>query len=253
MKTSIIIPVHDGWEYTEMCLRSIGTHTAPWEYEVIIIDNGSPLPITYSDIDGLLQGETTIIHNKKNMGFPVACNLGAKIADHDLICFLNNDTVVTPDWLQHLKFYIEQDMLDIVGPTTNSISGPQMKTVDPYNNDAELNALAQKIYAENCEKLVRHYRIVGFCMLMHRNTWNAAGPFDEAYSPGNFEDDDLCLNAIDKGFRLGYASDVFIHHFGSATMEAVENLKTVFHRNQKLFNSKWSAQRITELVYKNGG
>lgn len=251
MKTSIIIPVYNKREYTEMCLKSIQQNTAPWDYEVIIIDNGSYLPLTYSDVAELVQAESTIIHNKKNLGFPAAINLGVRVSECELLCILNNDTLLTPGWLEHLRYYIEADILDVVGPITNSISGPQEVNTAVYNDEIELNIAASKLYEDNRGKSQRLHRLVGFCMLMKREVWDAAGPFLEEYSPGNFEDDDFCFTAIEKGFRLGFARDVFIHHFGSVSHDEIADYGALLRRNQKIFEARWPTERRVELMNKN--
>lgn len=249
MKTSIIIPVNGHWDYTLMCLKSIERNTK--DYEIIIIDNGSEPMVTYDDIDSLV-GDKLIIRNKKNLGFPAGCNIGVKVAEGDLICLLNNDTVVTPDWLQHLKYFIETDQLDVVGPVTNYISGVQQISAPTYQDEQEMMDAAQAIYAQNAQQYRRLYRVVGFCMLMKQEVWNDVGGFDEVFGIGNFEDDDFCLRAIQKGYRLGYALDTFIHHFGSVSHDH-DTYERLLERNAKIFQSMWTQEQITELIRKNGG
>lgn len=255
MLTSIIIPVYNAHEYTENCLKSIAKYTE--DYEVILIDNGSRPQYRYDDIPAEMGPRATIFRFKENKGFPVAVNLGMKIAKGDYVCILNNDLVVTPGWLGSLLHYINTDLLDIVGPTTNSISGPQKVAVPYYSNEEELAVVANRNANSKFQQFSRLYRLVGFCMVMKRATWEAVGEFDEEFSPGNFEDDDFCLHAIDKGFRLGYAHDSYIHHFGSITHGLLGiNYNSLLARNFKIFSSKWGewrGKRIQELIAKNGG
>jgi O-antigen biosynthesis protein len=250
--TSIIIPVYNAHEYTENCLKSIAAHTE--EYEVILIDNGSNPPYRYEDIPIEFSPLPTIYRSKNNMGFPAAVNLGMQLAKGEYVCILNNDLVVTPGWLEHLLHYINTDLLDVVGPMTNHISGPQQVHATYYSNGQELDMVAAEFYLNNYQQFSRLYRLVGFCMVMKRSTWQAVGDFDEVFTPGNFEDDDFCLRAIDKGFRLGYARDVYIHHFGSVTHGLLGiNYNSLLARNYKIFASKWTQELIDRLTNKNGG
>lgn len=252
MKTSIIIPVHNHWDYTEMCLRSIEKYTQ--DHEVIIIDNGSTHPLVYEELESVLSCPKLILHNKRNLGFPAACNMGAKVAEGDLLCFLNNDTIVTPDWLKHLRYFIEEDLLDVVGPITNNIYGDQVRQVETYNAQEELDKVAVDIYLNAMHQYKRLYRVIGFCLLVENEVWDAAGPFSEIYGLGNFEDDHFCLSAIEKGFRTGYALDTFIHHFGSVTCSDLgPAYKRLLEKNLEIFRSTWPKEKIDELIAKNGG
>ncbi|MCX6743532.1 MAG: glycosyltransferase [Candidatus Parcubacteria bacterium] len=74
------------------------------------------------------------------------------------------------------------------------------------------------------------------------------GLLDEQFSPGNFEDDDFCLRAIEAGFKLGIAQDVFIHHEGSATHKSLNlDYQTLMATNLAKFQAKWPQKRYVEL------
>jgi len=101
---------------------------------------------------------------------------------------------------------------------------------------------------------MRLYRLVGFCMVMRREVWEKVGPLDPIYSPGNYEDDDWCLRAIEAGFKLGFAHDVYVHHYGSVTHQALRlDHQALLFRNQEIFNSRWSKDRIIAAMNANGG
>ncbi len=45
-----------------------------------------------------------VILNDENLGFPGGCNVGINAAEKENdILLLNNDTIVTPRWLENLK------------------------------------------------------------------------------------------------------------------------------------------------------
>lgn len=236
---SIIIPFHNNIEMTKQCVNSVFKNT--FDFEIILINNGS-----YEDFSDL---RYTTISNDKNLGFPKAVNQGIKCAKGDFLCILNNDTIVTGYWLDNLLWHIEKGSLDMVGPLTNSISGPQQKILDVYFDEKELNKAAIKLYEENEHKHFNFYRLVGFCLLMRKEVVEKIGYFDEEFTPGLYEDDDFCLRAIDAGFKLGIAQDVFIHHFGSATFEANDiDQFMLMKKNKKYFDSKWPKDILKQLI-----
>jgi len=95
---SIIILTFNKASYTHQCLQSLLEHT-DLPYEVLIVDNGSTdnTPLLLKQLDNIVE----IIH-QKNLGFIIGCNEGAKKAKGKYLLFLNNDTVVTKNWLSCL-------------------------------------------------------------------------------------------------------------------------------------------------------
>lgn len=246
MKYSIIIPYYNQIKMTQMCLDSIRENTT--DYELILVDNGST-----EGVIELNPAEGRVIHNKKNEGFPVAINQGVEASTGDFICLLNNDVMVSPQWLDRLLFHLQKD-LDVVGPITNYISGPQMYRATYYEDYEGMKKVADDIYKRFHQTSCRLYRLVGFCMVMSRSTWDTVGPFDPVYSPGNFEDDDFCLRAIRAGKSIGYARDVFVHHIGTVTHDELKlDYNTLIRKNKAVFDLRWNKEDIKNLIAINGG
>ncbi len=127
MKTSIIVLTYNQLALTKQCLESIWKHTNNDCIEVIVIDNGS-----HDGTRDYLKQITSIkaIFNKTNEGFAKACNQGLEAASGDNILFLNNDTVVTNQWLEPMiKLLYQDDKIGMVGPVSNYVSGPQQVPV----------------------------------------------------------------------------------------------------------------------------
>lgn len=234
-KFSIIIPVCNNLELTNECIVSINRHTT--DYEIIIVDNGS-FP-AYA-------GPEQIIRNTENQGFPKAVNQGIRQALGDVIVILNNDVIVTAGWLDHLDEHLEN--FDIIGPCTNNVSGPQKIEAGLSNFPADLDDYAREFYSKNQGKAKPFHRLVFFCVAIKREVLNEVSELDEQFSPGNFEDDDFCLRAIDSGFKLGIAEDVFIYHKGSATHKTLNlDYSALMLKNKLKFEAKWSQKRYVEL------
>lgn len=238
--TTIIILTYNHLDYTKLCLESIRECTN--NYNIIFIDNGST-----DDTVKWLQEQSkyadikTVIFNSENKGFPAGCNHGAKLVEDEYICFLNNDTIVTPNWLGNLLNHINgEQSFKIIGPCTNYISGEQKFITDIYNNNNELYNIAIKFYNNNkpSHKLVNW--LIGFCMIMKIELFNELGGFDESYGLGNWEDIDFCMKARQKNISIGIARDVYIHHFESITNRSLNNeyLK-LLQNNKRIFLEKW--------------
>lgn len=108
-KASVLIPVHNQFAYTYNCLASLYLMPNQTEFEILILDDAS------SDQTCALTeliGGVKVIRNETALGFLRNCNQGAKKARGEYLVFLNNDTELTPNWLDHLlrPFAIHDDV-----------------------------------------------------------------------------------------------------------------------------------------------
>lgn len=211
MKTSIVLLTRNALRYTRLCLRSLRRFT-PEPHELIVVDNGS----TDGTPEYLArQPDVRLIRNRENRGFPAGCNQGLAAATGDRLLLLNNDTVVTPGWLAGLLRCLEgAPGAGLVGPVTNEAAGAQ-RVAAPYASLRGLLPYARRHNRPDPAAWEPVTRLIGFCLLMDRAVWEQVGPLDEAFTPGNYEDDDYSIRALKAGFRLYVARDTYIHHFGS--------------------------------------
>jgi GT2 family glycosyltransferase len=235
---SIVIPVWNNLKYTKTCLRSVEQYTRG--HEVIVVDNGST-----DDTPRWLaeRPEIRTIRNERNRGFAAACNQGMSAARGEHVVLLNNDVVVTPGWLEGLHDHFRRDRgLGIVAPRTNFSSGPQLVENVGYRSLDELESFAARFAAENRGKRLDFPRVTGLCMLITGPCRRDVGGMDERFGIGNFEDDDYCLRARKAGFGIAIACDVFVHHFGSRTFQALGvDYQALLRENRRKFREKWGA------------
>ena len=232
---SIIIPIHNNLELTKECLTAIYDNTNR-EYEVILIDNGSDPAFTCN------WDKAVIIRNEENKGFPVAVNQGTQVATGDIIVLLNNDVIVTPNWLTRLITHLDE--YDIVGPMTNYVAGHQRAFLPMYRDRKELDEQALIYYQEHKGETKEVNFIVGFCMVFKKSLWEELGPFDESLWPCSGEEIDFCLRALELKHRIGIVQDCYVHHIGSQTFSIMQksgqiNYKEICQRNDEHLAEKW--------------
>jgi FkbM family methyltransferase len=240
---SIIILTFNQLEYTKQCIASIEQFTQG-PYEIIFVDNGSTDgTVEYLKEYAKIHGNVKLILNEENKGFAAANNQGIEQASGDYIVFLNNDVVVTENWLDLLVAHAERHPeIGMVGPMSNSVSGPQKVHEANYasNDMAAMHEFAQSWRSANSGDTKETLRLVGFCLLVRKEMLDIIGGFDENYATGNFEDDDLCLRSHIAGFRNIIAHDVFIHHYGSMTFKGnAIDYNSTMQKNLKYFAAKW--------------
>lgn len=246
-KTSIIVLSHNTLDYTRLCVESIRTYTELGSYELIVVENGS----TDGSCEWLVEQEDVcLLRNEKNLGFPIGCNQGMQKAEGDAFLFLNSDTIVTPNWLNNLRCALFSDeSIGAVGCVTNSCSNYQ-KIPATYADLDEMISFAEKFNCSDSQKWYPWMSLVGFCFLMKREVYERVGGFDEAFSPGNFEDDDLSLRIRAAGYHLLLCQDTFIHHFGGRSFaqsftdaefeEKQKEYEKTLERNYEYFSRKWN-------------
>ena len=254
-KTSIIILSYNTLELTKLCLESIKKYTPPDLYELIVVDNGST--------DGsaeYLAGEEGILllMNSENRGFPAGCNEGARVASGDSILLLNSDTIVTPNYLNNMRAALfSRENIGAVGVVTNNASNGQ-KIAANYNSLEELESFAKEFNISDESKWHPYQTLVGFCLLIKRTAYADVGELDENLSPGNFEDDDICLRLRQAGYETLLLDDTFIHHFGNASFKklsgdeqilAKKNFEKILAKNFGYMQQKWGFSEEHKLVH----
>jgi GT2 family glycosyltransferase len=235
MKTSIIIPVFNQLAYTKKCMESIFSFGSKYDFEVIVVDNAST-----DDSREYLKGlgnKVTVIHNEKNLGFAKACNQGARIARGEYLLFLNNDTVVTNNWLDILvKELDNNEDVAIVGP---KLLYPD-NTIQHAGIVFDENKWPHHIYKrENKDepyvnKKRRFQCLTAACLLVRSSVFKAVNGFDEAYVNG-MEDTDFCFKVGELGFGILYCPESVIYHYGSISIGRHSRDK----KNKELFLKRW--------------
>ncbi len=237
-KTSIIVLTYNQLEYTKQCLASLQKYTEEDSYELIVIDNAS----TDGTREWLQQQKNLkLLLNDENIGFPKGCNQGIALANsQNDILLLNNDTVVTTNWLKNLKTCLESDSrIGAVGPVCNQNENRQ-GTDFCYSTLEQLQEIALKNNISNPEKWEEKAFLIGYCLLIKREVVNLLGDLDEAYTPGYIEDNDLSLRIIQLGYRLMLCHDTVIHHFlGTSFRKDLTKFYPILYKNRNYFTQKW--------------
>jgi GT2 family glycosyltransferase/2-polyprenyl-3-methyl-5-hydroxy-6-metoxy-1,4-benzoquinol methylase len=243
--TSIILVTHNQGTYTRQCLESVRFRTDE-PYELIVVDNGST--------DGTpeyleAEPDVLLIRNTENRGFPAAVNQGMAVARGAQLLLLNNDTVVTTGWLRRLLTALHAEpQIGLVGPVSNQVSGPQQIDV-PYRDLSGLDGFAWDWGRRHARQVVDLDRLVGFCLLLKRDDYEALGGLDEQFGVGNFEDDDYCRRARLAGYRTVVAVDSFVHHFGGRTFLASGvDFAALMAENEAKYRRKWADHGVPTTV-----
>lgn len=230
-------------ELTRPCVESILAHTTV-PSRLIIVDQASD-QAARACLRGLASTPTVqveLLLNPANVGYPKGMNLGLVRAGAPYVCFLNNDILVPPGWLEEMIRVAESD--------------PSIGTVCPASNTFDVHpspgsdwlALARERAARRGAWTEVPYG-EGFCLLAKRQMMREIGGFDETtYEQIYFEDADLGRRVQARGLRCVMAEGTYVWHHGGKTMAHHPDRERLFRENERRFLAKWG-ERGGRVLY----
>jgi GT2 family glycosyltransferase len=242
-RTSLLMVTHGNEALTRLCLRSLQEAAGAVSFEVIAVDNGSPVGdgtaayLERAASSGILP--LRVVLNRDNRGFSAANNQAAGLARGEILVLLNNDTVVVPGWLERLVGHLERDRsLGLVGPRTNAC-GNEAALGTPYGDLDGMFAFARARPETPCARDLEMLTL--FCAAIPARLWGEVGGLDERYRLGMFEDDDLAMAVRRAGRRVAVCEDVFVHHYGGASFSQLppRTYLRVWWENRRRYVAKW--------------
>ena len=231
-KVGIVIVNFNGKDYLKDCLKSIKENTPRIDYKIVVVDNNSSddsiifLKQNYPDI--------SIIMNKENIGFPIANNQGTKYLynryDPDYFYFLNNDTKVTPGWLEEVIRVSKKYNAALVTSKQLYYDGK------PHDIAGWIKFLGAKYYNGDEDKEVGW--VNGATLLVKKEIIERIGYLNENYSPAYYEETEWEKRITNAGYKIYYSPKSVVYHKGMGTSKKVfktEEMNYYFYRNRIMF------------------
>lgn len=240
-RVSIVIPVYNKVAYTVACLRSLAEHAGATPFEVVVVDDGSSdaTPQRLADVGGI-----RALRNERNLGFIGSCNAGAAASRGDYVLFLNNDTVVTPGWLDALVRCIEEAPgAGLVGAKLVYPDGRLQEAGGIVFNDASGWNVGR--FEDPEDPRYNFRREADYCsgaaIMLRRDLFARLGSFDARYTPAYYEDTDLAFAVRAAGLKVWYEPAATVVHFegitsGTDTASGTKRYQVI---NQEKFRDKW--------------
>ena len=243
-RISVIIPVHNQHRYTFNCLRSIATVGAETTFEIIVVDDRSSDET--ATMLAAIAGIRTAVAPTGAEGFVAACNAGAAVARGELLLFLNNDTLVTPGWLDHIvATFAQQPKAGLVGARLVYPDGRLQEAGCILWRDASAWNYGRGDDPDKPEYnyLRRVDYCSGACLAVPAGLFTELGGFSPEFAPAYYEDADLALKIKAAGYEAWYQPAATIMHFegASAGRKRTQALKQHQIFNQRTLQAKWAA------------
>lgn len=209
---SIVIVAYGRLEKTKRCVESVLKYTSSLNYELTLVDNGST--------DGTLEyfrsvpyEKKQIIHITKNVGAGYPQMLLSADSFRKYICFLANDVIVTPHWLENLLRCMESDpKIGMVQPASSNVSNLQQVNL-PYQSYEEMQKRAEQFNVSDPRKWEDRLRLITLGTLYRKELLMTLGwPIGDAGFFHDFGDDDMTFKIRRSGYRTVLVGDTWICH-----------------------------------------
>ncbi len=231
-KVSIIIVNWNNAEDLKRCIESL-IKISYKKIEIVIVDNGS----TDDSIDEIKKIQKRkkhffLIQNKKNLGFAQGNNIGYAKTTGEFVLFLNNDTVVTKNFLEPLVAKIKESP-NIAGVQPKILQYPKKNIIDSVGSYFITSGFLyhyghNKKDKKEYNKESEIYSMKGACMLFKKEVLEKIGVFDSDYF-AYFEETDICHRAWVAGYKILFTSKSFIYHRGGQTAKRLPSSFILYH------------------------
>ena len=240
-RVTIVIPVHNKFDYTYRCLASLALMPVDASFEVVLVDDGSS--DATRDIADLVRG-LRVVRHEQAQGFVGACNAGGAAARGDFVLLLNNDIEVSPHWLDRLlEPFALYDDVGLVGAKlifgdgrlqeaggivwADGLAGNYGRLGNP--RDPKFNFLREIDYCS------------GACVVLPTALWRELDGFDEAFAPAYYEDTDLAFRVRAAGRRTLYQPLAEILHFEGVSngQDLTQGMKRFQALHEPVFRERW--------------
>lgn len=243
-EVSILILNWNSAALTRECVRQIWANTDGYEYEIVIVDNGS----SPDDVDRLrnLGLGIRLVELGCNRFFGEANNIAAEASRGRFLCILNNDAFVQPGWLSPLISPLAADpQVGATGPLFLYLDGTIQEAggvLDAGGYPFRLGRGEKQPSSEILKPRFVDY-ISAAALLVPRDLFMEVGGFDLAYEPIYYEDADLCLKIQASGRKILYCSESRVTHIegSSANGDPVSEArrKALGDLNRDKFVARW--------------
>ena len=228
---SIIVPVYNALEYVKICLNSIVNSKLKSNTEIIVIDDFSNKE-TYDWLCKFVKKYPFIklIRNSLNLGFGQTCNKAMKMYNADIICLLNSDTKVPEFFDRKIIDCFKYDKKIAIASPIASNSG-----LFSINENLDINYLNRRL---KFKEKYPSFTPEGFCFCIRNTVAKELNYFDEIWEKGYYEEDDLVIKALMKGYKTVLINNLLVFHRRHASF-STEQVKLLKNKHRKIFVDRY--------------
>lgn len=218
MNTTVILCTYNRRESLIQALESLAAQVVPedWEWEVVVVDNNST-DGTRDAIEQFVRRYSQRFRYvlETQQGHSHARNAGVREARGDVLAFMDDDTVVPPDWLHSLTKSVHKgEWVGTGGRVLPKWTSPCPRWLDLESEYAAGPLVVFDLGPEGCELKQAPF---GANMAFHKSMFAKYGAFrtDLGRRPDNLmgnEESEFARRLLTHGERLRYEPSALIFH-----------------------------------------
>ena len=221
---SVIIPTRDRLDLLRAAVDGVRVRTDYSAIELIVVDNDSREPETLTYLCQLANEEgVRVLRQPGAFNYAALNNAAAALATAEVLCFLNNDIVVTqPGWLTELVSQAMRPEIGAAGPLLRYPDG-RVQSAGIVLGSGILGRLAlhqrkgdQPPSPFQLQQIRNVAALTGACLVMRRAPFAEVGGFDTELAVA-YNDIDLCLKLRAADYWLVCTTFAELIHFHSAS------------------------------------
>jgi GT2 family glycosyltransferase/glycosyltransferase involved in cell wall biosynthesis len=244
LSVSVVVVGANDFDLTSKSVESVLTHTDK-DVEVILVDNGSESGVLENLIDKFRDTRVSIPSVGANRSFGEGSNIGAESATGEILVFLNNNVIVTENWLEPLVHELQANPnVGAVGPNFLYPDG-SIREAGAFLDKNARSVQRGKGQASGAD-LLNEKRDVQYlsedCFAIRKKDFLKVGGFSFVYDPGNYEDADLCFSLRADGLTVVYQPESTVIDIGTQTNPTADDtslIHGVVEMNRIKFLNRW--------------
>ena len=257
---SIIIPTRDMLELLQKCVQSILENTAYSAYEILIVDNDSQHAQTTAYLNALEHSHCNVrvLHYPFAFNFSAINNFAASHAKGEYLAFLNNDVeVISSNWLSEMLSHAQRSGVGAVGAKLYYDNGA-IQHGGVLLGVGGVAGHAHKYFEKNADgyfsrlKVVQNYSAVtAACMVVKKERFMEVNGFNEEHLAIAFNDVDLCLKLLSRGYRNVWTPYAELFHHESISRGAEDTPEKIARFNKETIYMKehWGRVLKEDAMY----
>ena len=246
MKLSIIVPAWKGTRKSNMPIASfldkIQSACEGIDHELIVVCNSQSTALSDAIRHSTEVSKFCLLST--NIGVARAWNVGADMAEGEVLCFVNEDVILESGTLQVLlENLMKKEDVGVIG-----IEGANLSIQD---GDIHQSRRIVEGSPQYCDA------VSGFLFLTKREVYHAVGGFDNALTPCSYEEIDFAFRIRNAGLRCYVVPGLkFNHPWGISVakpstkieyMGYEESLRAINNRNRLRVVGRWKRPPEDEL------
>lgn len=249
-KVHVVVVAWNGEGLLQSCLSALEAQQGAKHYEVWVVDNASSdnTPEIVKHHAFIMKSKRIpfhVIQSRYNLGYTGGANLGMRAVletdtdNRDLVVILNQDVEVQEDWLKAMVEINERvEDLGVLGSLLFYPDGKTIQHAGAYLEFPRLTAghLGYRQVRDPDSFQEREVDFVtGAAIGLRAGVLRRVGLFDETFTPGYYEDADICIRVKREGLRVLFSPKARAKHAETQSFKDLRHRLVLSHRNRLLF------------------